>query len=187
MALNKDRFQEETSDRVRERARRVVGWVRGTQAESGRKGRGERTRVGRSGLHPPSPGGLGPPSSWPRPLFLVSKVPLSEPRLLRPEGPSSWPHPSTRVGLSCGPASFKSRRGHFDHAPRPCPRSPAPLGDTAPASRLGPPTQQLLGQDLVLTPLPTCPVSVPALSSPTSPPRSCRSRRRRSFCRASRW
>ena len=38
MALNKDRFQEETSDRVRERARRVVGWVRGTQAESGRKG-----------------------------------------------------------------------------------------------------------------------------------------------------
>lgn len=50
-----DRPQEETSDRVRERARRVVGWVRGTQAESGRKGRGERTRVGRSGLHPPSP------------------------------------------------------------------------------------------------------------------------------------
>lgn len=38
-----------------------------------------------------APGGLGAPSS--------------EPRLLRPEGPSSWPRPSTEVGLSRGPAS----------------------------------------------------------------------------------
>lgn len=52
-----------------------------------------------------APGGLGPPSSWPCPLFLVSKVPLSESRLLRTEGPASWPRPSTKVGLSRGLAS----------------------------------------------------------------------------------
>lgn len=176
MALDKDRSQEET--RVRERARSGVGWMRGTQAESGREGGGERTRVGRSGLrlHPPTPpsprrfGGsiLRAPPPPPRRSLLLAPP-------LHRGGPFSWPR------------LFKSRRGHFGHAPRPQHALVVPPLSRRHCSRLRPRTQQLLGQDLVLTPLPTCPFSVPALSPPTSPPRSCRSRRRLSFCRACRW
>lgn len=109
-----------------------------------------------------APGGLGPPSSWPCPLFLVSKVPRSESRLLRAEGPASWPRPSTKVGLSRGlassnpgaatlatppgrsvPSQSRPSRRHGSSLPAPTPDPAAPCPRPGPGSashlpRLGP-------------------------------------------------
>ena len=171
-----DSSQEET--RVRERARRGVGWMRGCrQSRAGKAELREREWEAVASifilLPRQAPGGLGAPSSWPRPLSLVSKVPLSEPCLLRPKVPPPGPAPPPRWAfLVAPPLQIQA----WPLWPRPqtaaCPRSPALLSETllAPASRFRPPTQQLLGRDQVLTPLPTYPVSVPAhLTSPIMP------------------